>query len=98
MRGIGVEVRAAVLEDHAGARRHHTGAESPEEALNDGEDIAPSVRHHEAGGVAVDVAPGMVLGLLGIERRAPAPRIRLGEKLLERRAGMRGIGYPSITV
>ena len=79
MVGIGVEVGAAILEHHAGARRDHSRAEAPVEALDHREDVPPPVGDDEAGGVPIELAPRVHLGLVGIELGPPVRRIVLGE-------------------
>src|SRR5262245_32769841 len=95
---IHVEIRAAVVEDDARPRRHHARAECAEKALDHGQDSALAVGDDEAGGVAVHVAPHVLLGLLWIEVCATALGIALVEEPLDRRPRLRGIGDPSIAI
>src|SRR5262245_63556614 len=87
--GIHVEVRAAILEDDAGTRRHHPRTKSAEEALNHGQDVALAVGDDEACGIAVHVAPRVELSLSRIEVRAAAIRVALGKEPLDRRPRLR---------
>src|SRR5215472_1864155 len=95
---IHVEIRAAVVEDYARPWRHHARAERAEEALDHGQNIALTVGDDEAGGVAVHVAPHVLLGLLWIEVRAAAVGVALIEEPLDGRPRLHGIGDPSIAI
>ncbi len=98
MRGIGIEVGAAVLQHHPGVRGDHDRAERFVEALDHAQDVAAPVGHHEAGGVAVDRAPPMVLRAARVEGAPPLLRVALAQQRLHRHPRVRRIGDPAVAV
>src|SRR5450755_254753 len=100
MTGIEREVRATVMQQHAGIPADDAATEAFVEALDQRDDIARAINCAEVGGIALFFQPWSNLSrrLLQIDARALLFRVCLAEQAFERNIGERGIGDVAIAV
>ncbi len=91
MRGIGREVRAAVVQHHAGALGHHARAEVHVEALDQRDRHAVLVDRAQVDRVAAVERHRLGPGPLGVDARAQRPQPLRLQLLLDAAAGEIGI-------